>query len=172
MAPFLVASMTLKKLKATQCSIGEDAVLQFASALQKNTSLEILDLSNNPIQDSGVMALVTALQTNSKLHTLRLMNCNIGEKGGRALAFLIEKNASVCTTLDLLGNRIGITALQALASARNIVPYRFFSKEPIRIVLLGSGGIGAKSAMVIQYIKSLVFAFPNTKPRRCVCRRI
>ncbi|KAH8087627.1 hypothetical protein JL720_6942 [Aureococcus anophagefferens] len=51
---------------------------KFAAGLAANTSIEVLDLSNNEISDYGAEKLAAALETNRTVKTLILSRNQIG----------------------------------------------------------------------------------------------
>ena len=93
----------------------EEATL-LANALEKNTTLERLDLYANNIGDEGAKALASALEKNTTLVLLELAKNNIGDEGAKALATALEKNRSL-ERLYLELNYIGDEGAKALATA-------------------------------------------------------
>ena len=60
-------SMRMKRLNLSHTRLGEAAAVALAAKLGSNTSMESLDLSDNPIGIEGIMALVEGLKTNKLL---------------------------------------------------------------------------------------------------------
>jgi len=87
-----------------------------ANALETNSTLTTLYLSENKFGDKGVEALAKALEKNSTLTTLDLSDCNIGDEGAKALAEALKKNSTL-QRLFLSDNVISVTGLKDLASA-------------------------------------------------------
>ncbi|MCE2992772.1 MAG: hypothetical protein ACK5WS_00070 [Alphaproteobacteria bacterium] len=79
-----------------------DAVA-LASALEKNTYLESLNLLGNNIGDGGTKALARCLKTNKSITYLNLYYNKMGSEGAQTLATSLKSNTSL-TALDLSGN--------------------------------------------------------------------
>ena len=62
------------------------------AALEKNSTVTSIDLSNNKIGDEGVATLAAALEKNSTLTSIILGCNNIGNVGAAHLAAALEKN--------------------------------------------------------------------------------
>ncbi|KAL9965559.1 hypothetical protein ACROYT_G029373 [Oculina patagonica] len=96
--------------------LDEHGATALAEALQRNTSLTVLDLSGNNIGDHGATALAEALQRNTSLTVLYLLMNKIGDHGATGLAEALQRNTSL-TVLDLSGNNIGDHGAAGLAEA-------------------------------------------------------
>src|SRR3989338_3040524 len=113
-------SFTEFDLRSEFPPIGISGASALATALQHNSTLTTLHLSNNSIGASGASALAIALQHNSTLTSLLLPSNSIGDLGASALATALPLNSTL-PTLDLRYNPIGdaealVTALQRNSS--------------------------------------------------------
>ncbi|XP_073729790.1 uncharacterized protein [Misgurnus anguillicaudatus] len=109
----------LVKIRLNKCDLTEESCSALASVLgSDSTSLKELDLSNNKLQDSGVKLLSDGLQKNSTLEILRLSNCSITEGGYKSLALALKLNPSHLTELDLTGNDPGESGVKMLTDVQ------------------------------------------------------
>ena len=96
---FLIRSLhgntTLVDLRAVQCGLSAQALEPLTSI---HSSLEAIDLSNNPIGDEGVKHIVKFVSNNTSLYQLTLNSCGIGDKGFEALGSCLTVN----TTLKIM----------------------------------------------------------------------
>ena len=94
-------------------------VSSLAEVLTVNTSLLMLDLSDNPIGDLGVVSLAKALTVNHTLAKLGLSRTQVGGTGVSSVARALTVNTSL-TTLDLSDNPIGDLGVVSLAKALTV----------------------------------------------------
>ena len=87
-----------------------------ATALQHNTSLQKLDLTDNKMSAVGARALATSLQHNTSLQTLVLNWNEIDDDGATAIAVVLQHNMSLLQ-VELEGNNIGNDGTAAIAVA-------------------------------------------------------
>ena len=66
-----------------------------AHALNRNMTLQVLNLNHNQISDKGVTALAHALNGNTTLQQLGLGNNEIGDEGVMTLASLLNGNTTL-----------------------------------------------------------------------------
>lgn len=85
-------------------------------ALDSNTLVGELYLTNNNISDSGAIAIAKMLETNSAVSFLYLFHNHIGDKGAIALAKMLETNTDL-VYVDLSGNDFGECGAAALTKA-------------------------------------------------------
>ena len=115
---------TLEHVDLSNCSIGPVGAQHLAQALCVNTSVKILQLSDNPLDDEGAKALAEMLggngaessgTVNTTLEHVDLSDCSIGPVGAQHLAQALCVNTSV-KTLDLSDNiTLGDEGTKALA---------------------------------------------------------
>ncbi|CAM9750210.1 unnamed protein product, partial [Pylaiella littoralis] len=112
-----VASGIRRLLLTGNDRLGDAGARALASALKKDRSLELLDLTRCNIGDDGARFLADALRCNSSLRELRLGYNHISAEGASALASLLYAgSSSVLESLELQGNRIGDAGALALAN--------------------------------------------------------
>lgn len=87
-------------------NLGPEDVKLIAKALEKNNTLEELNLEDNNIQDEGAKALARALEKNNTLTSLSLQRSGIRIEGAEALAKALKTNETL-TELYLEDNYIG-----------------------------------------------------------------
>ena len=114
LAQALHHNSTLGVLDLSNNSISDAGAVALAQALHHNSTLKELDLSNNSISDAGAVALAQALHHNSTLSVLYLSNISIGDAGAVALAQALHHNSTLME-LDLSNNSIGDAGAAALA---------------------------------------------------------
>ncbi|XP_029312743.1 NLR family CARD domain-containing protein 3-like [Cottoperca gobio] len=130
------------------CNLSLRSCVDLASVLSsKNSSLRVLDLSNNDLQDEGVRLLSAGLKSpHCRLKILRLSGCKVTEKGCCFLASALKSNPSHLRELDLSFNHPGDSGVTQLCAGLdyphgelktlkldhcgkcrlNPVPYRYF----------------------------------------------
>ena len=142
LAQYIACSTTLREFRAVLCGITSACCGFLATGITRNKSLKSLFLSQNSIGDEGVSLLAPALASASDhLLNVSLSSCNISEKGGKCLAKHLGRKGSPLSTLDLTSNLFS--------------EYNHFDciEEFVPVALVGSGGVGAKSAMVIKFLQ-------------------
>ena len=92
--------------------------MAIANALEANTTLKELDLSDNSIGAEGAKAIARALEKNKTLTALDLRDNNIGDEGAIAIANALRENYSIrIKRLNLNLNNIGDDGAIAIAKA-------------------------------------------------------
>ena len=78
--------------------------MAIAQALEKNTTLTSIDLSeNSKIGDEGAKAIAKALEKNTTLTSINLEKNTITDKGAKAIAKALKKNTTL-TSINLANN--------------------------------------------------------------------
>ena len=80
-----------------------------------NHSLQILDISGNPIGDEGIVAIATYLK-NSMISKLYVWRCKITVTGAKSLAECLLNNCTI-RLLDVRGNDITVNGAIAILEA-------------------------------------------------------
>ncbi|CAN0203052.1 unnamed protein product, partial [Scytosiphon promiscuus] len=115
-SPPPIASGIRRLLLAGNHRLGDAGARALASALKKDRTLEVLDLTRCKISDEGVRCLAEALRSNSSLRELRLGYNDISADGASALASLLHAASGALETVELQGNHIGDAGAIALAN--------------------------------------------------------
>ncbi|KAI9308874.1 hypothetical protein BJ944DRAFT_259477 [Cunninghamella echinulata] len=123
-AQALRRNRNLKKLSMVDCKLDANGCVLISEALKYNQSLEILNLSSNPLcaqqNTEGINTLKQALYANQTLIELDLSNINISTEGIITLAECLAENKNLCK-LDLSQNPdIDIAGLMALLSGMKL----------------------------------------------------
>ena len=107
---------TLTELWLQDCHISSEGAVELAAALCKNTTLEHLNLSDNPIGEhvEGVTAVANMLVENKTLTELNLRDCHISSEGAVELADALCKNSTL-KRLYLDGNPIGVEGASSMS---------------------------------------------------------
>jgi serine/threonine protein kinase/Ran GTPase-activating protein (RanGAP) involved in mRNA processing and transport len=121
MAQFLTENSTLEKLILR--SVGNDACVRLAEALEKNISIGTLDFNENQITDDGCCKIANIVKKNKSIHSLYLRFNRFGSNACRELSKLLDADRSI-QNLILSGNDIddegGTFFAQALANNTSI----------------------------------------------------
>ena len=115
-AKMLVENKTLTKLYLEDFHISSEGTVELIAALCKNTTLQLLDMSHNPIGEhvGGATAVAKMLVENKTLTSLDLQDCHISSQGAVELAAALCKNS----TLNYLGmnrNPIGVEGASSMS---------------------------------------------------------
>ena len=107
---------TLTTLYLRDCHISSEGAVELVAALYKNTTLEHLDLSRNPIgeHEEGVTSAVKLLVENKTLTLLHLRDCHISSEGAVELAVALCKNSTL-KHLYLDHNPIGVEGASSMS---------------------------------------------------------
>ncbi|KAJ8245718.1 hypothetical protein GJAV_G00273750 [Gymnothorax javanicus] len=106
-----------RKAILRSCELTEDSCEIVASALQINSPLRDLDLSNNDLGDSGVKLLCVALMSpNCELQRLGLKGCNLTKESCEILASVLQSSNSPLRDLDLSDNNLGDSGVELLCA--------------------------------------------------------
>ena len=120
---------------------------KFAAGLAANTSIEVLDLSNNEISDYGAEKLAAALETNRTVKTLILSRNSIGFIAAKAFGKALRPGGNdALRELRLNDNPVdsdGTTSLaEALATNSSLKVLRYESFDMFDPINPTRGGLG------------------------------
>ena len=103
-------------LDLQDCHISSEGAVKLAAALCKNTTLEHLNLSRNPIGEhvEGMTAVAKMLVENKTLTALYLWDCHISSEGAVELAAALCKNSTL-KHLNLSRNPIGVEGASSMS---------------------------------------------------------
>ncbi|KAL7868944.1 hypothetical protein SRHO_G00103280 [Serrasalmus rhombeus] len=114
----LIPALTVcRKALLSGCNLTKNSCEALSSALQAaNSSLNVLDLSNNDLQDSGVELLSAGLKSScNQLKILRLALCKLGERACENLASALQSADSPLKELDLSNNDVQDSGVELLS---------------------------------------------------------
>uniref|UniRef100_A0A672NXB3 B30.2/SPRY domain-containing protein n=1 Tax=Sinocyclocheilus grahami TaxID=75366 RepID=A0A672NXB3_SINGR len=107
-----------RKALLSDCNLTDQCCECVATALQINSSLRELDLSNNDLKDSGGKLLFDALKSpNCQLERLRLSICNFTDQCCESLASALQSSNSCLKELDLSNNNLKDSGVKLLSDA-------------------------------------------------------
>jgi len=122
-------SITELFLEWNSLGMWDTGLTAIAEGLALNTTLRVLDLSNNQISHHGGEEIANALKRNKQLRVLDLRWNNIGMAGGRAFLNAMTHNKYV-VSLELAGNNIPSDTMKAIAtSVKRNVDYHSIYEE-------------------------------------------
>ena len=122
--------------------IGDSGAKALAVALEKNQTLQRLDLGGNQIGVEGAKALSVALEKNQTLQWLYFGGNQIGVEGAKALSVALEKN-QMLQWLYLGGNQIGVEGAKALSVALE-------KNQTLQWLYFGGNQIGVEGAKALS----------------------
>jgi hypothetical protein len=114
-------NIPLKTLSLRYCKLGNEGVTEIAKILEKNTSVENLNIEGNFITDVGIKKLALALKTNKSLKYLDLKYNGINRKGAQSIAEALKINKTL-ESLDLGNNFIGDEGAEAIVDVMRVTP--------------------------------------------------
>ena len=94
-ATALQSNTTMKILDISQCNISNEWEESLTIALAVNRSLQKLNISGNKMGDNGIAHIATALQTNNTLKTLTIGEETTTDEGALSLAAALTANSSM-----------------------------------------------------------------------------
>ena len=107
---------SLLEIDLGNCVITEEGSKAIGDALIVNRSLQVLDLSGNPIS-VGVVHIAESLKQNDSLREINLSDCDISEKGCKAIGDALMVNRSL-QVLDLHSNPISTGVVHIVESLK------------------------------------------------------
>ncbi|KAH3757853.1 GTP-binding protein [Pelomyxa schiedti] len=154
-AAHVASSAMIQVFSAQGCNLSERGLAYYAAVMGKERSaLEQLNFDHNPaIGDDGaecVACAISSVSDKTKLRRISLRQCGIGQNGLLALAKSVLHNRKI---IVIACNNCNIPRKKLT---------KIFSPRPallapedseVNICLLGDGGIGAKSSMVIRFLE-------------------
>jgi len=105
---------TLKSLTAV--SIDQLGAISIADGVKKNTSLKVLNMSNNEVSDDGAIQIASSIEVNQTLTELCISYNRISSQGAIAIAKSLAQNNSL-KKLNISGNHIGQDSATEIAKA-------------------------------------------------------
>ena len=111
----LKANATLKRMSLHRCRMSEKGGKAIGDALMVNRSLQVLDMSDNPIS-AGVVHIAESLKCNCSLLEINLSKCGITKQEARSLAISLKDNHFL-QTLILMGNYLSKSGTIHIAKA-------------------------------------------------------
>lgn len=111
----LAYNTSLRVLDLSDNQITRTGMKLIGESLQTNSCLEWLVLDRTDISDDGVLRIMQALQSNhaSHLSDLSLINCNITDFGASIISMTLNSRHSL-KSLDLVGNLVTDIGLEYL----------------------------------------------------------
>uniref|UniRef100_A0A9J7X258 NACHT, LRR and PYD domains-containing protein 12-like n=1 Tax=Cyprinus carpio carpio TaxID=630221 RepID=A0A9J7X258_CYPCA len=106
-----------RKALLSDCNLTDQCCESVATALQLNSPLKELDLSNNDLRDSGGKLLFDALKSQCQLEILRLSICNFTDQCCESLASALQSSNSRLKELDLSNNDLKDSGVKLIADA-------------------------------------------------------
>ena len=107
---------TLQKLDMSNNSISDHGAAAISDSLKINVSLQELDLAGNKITTEGAKEIAEAIQVTKTLQTLNLSSNNISDDGAAAISDSLKINVSL-QELDLTWNNIKNEGAKKIAEA-------------------------------------------------------
>ena len=114
----LLQYTALRDLNIAANGLDASSMKQLAALLSsEEVAIKRLNISANAITNEGLSMLVDSLEKNSSLQHLELSNIgNIGKEGGKYLAILLKCNKSIMI-IDISKNRLGFLGMQLIAES-------------------------------------------------------
>ena len=108
--------MNTKLISLTLCNIGNNGAITLAEAIQVNTTLQKINISNNSISDDGAAAISNSLKVNSSLQELNISRNKITSEGTKYIAEAIQVN-TILEKLDLSCNAVSDDGAAAISDS-------------------------------------------------------
>lgn len=108
----MIHSTAIKKLYLRNCQLVSEAIVAIANALQRNSSVDVLSLSQNRIDMDAAAALCAMIRVTIK--KISLCGCEMRSEDVVAIANILRNNSRV-EKLNLGMNRIDTKATEALS---------------------------------------------------------
>lgn len=112
-ATILYDNTVLKSLILRGCGISHVGATKISCALASNTSITVIDLSNNSL-GKGICSVALALELNNTIQKLKLSGTDTGREGGEAIVEALTVNKSLAV-LDMGRNSLDDLVVTKLA---------------------------------------------------------
>ena len=131
----LELNTTLTRIEISDCRLGDAGAVAFGSALAENVCLEVCNLSGNGIGERGAQAVAAGLRYNNNLLKLDLShNPRMGDKGVGHFGVALEEN-TMLASLDLSYTGAGRAAALVISEA-------FDNNVTMKTLLLSGNPLG------------------------------
>jgi len=101
-------------LKCSSTVIITTGAISISEMIKINHTLQILNISKNPIGDEGVAAIARTLD-NARISELNMYNCSITVTGAKSLAAGLAKKQTM-KFLNVMGNNITVDGAIAITN--------------------------------------------------------
>ena len=105
---------TLVRLVASACYLSHKTAVNIGKMLKSNKSLKHLKISSNSIGDDGISAISDGLCINTTLIQLIARGCGFHSKGAKSIAKMLRANKTL-KYLDISSNNIEDSGIKAVA---------------------------------------------------------
>ena len=105
---------TLVRLIASACCLSYKTAVNIGKMLKSNKSLKYLKISSNSIGDDGISAISDGLHINTTVIQLIARGCGFHSKGAKSIAKMLQANKTL-KYLDISCNNIEDSGIKAIA---------------------------------------------------------
>ena len=91
----LQTNTTMTRIDITECNISDDGAESLARALTVNKTLQELNVRHNNISDTGIARIATALRTRNTLKKISIGRDTATDEGALSLAAALSANSSI-----------------------------------------------------------------------------
>ena len=142
-----------------------EAVRLISQALERNNTIQVLNLVSNHMGNVGAMALARLFEFNHTITELNINNNQISDEGAQVIAEILSRNNCAITKLSLAVNLIGDEGAIACASLlENNTSLTRLDLSSNRIGVLGAGPV-ARAFIKNNTLRTLIFTRNNAGPR-------
>ncbi|VDD83426.1 unnamed protein product [Mesocestoides corti] len=144
----LCLNTTLTELHLAKCDMRDFGAKRLVDALERNKTIQVLDVSANRISSDGAIAFARALRNRCSLTVLDLSFNRIQNEGAIALAEVLKKHNDRLIVLALASNEIHEKGLCALADA-------LLDNDHLRYIYLWGNDISDKAAAAWGHLQTI-----------------